>query len=119
MSDKTCWAHADVFPVIFRLIAAAFRDRPDWVRHDELARRLLLDLEGRAIVETARNSSADPQPRAWYASNMVAWFSQQITVGRSDWSRTLERSRIDGAWAYRPLEHGHPSLGPSASPDEP
>jgi len=34
---------------------------------------------------------------------MVSWFSQQITVGESDWARAFERTKIDGLWAYKPV----------------
>ncbi len=37
----------------------------------------------------------------WIAHNMVAWFSQRITVGESDWAARFDREKRNGKWAYR------------------
>ena len=47
-----------------------------------------------------------PQTAEWTAHNMVAWFSQRITVGESDWADQFERQKTDGKWAYRPKASG-------------
>src|SRR5690606_19304003 len=63
---------------------------------------VLADDAGSGIVTRARAKSSWPDDRS-AASNMVAWFSQQISVGRSNWADFFERERVAGAWAYRPV----------------
>ncbi len=97
------WKHADVFPIIARVIEQAYGEHQRFVTAQEIAARLLQDSEGRNLVEAAREQQQDQQSLEWLASNMVSWFSQRITVGESDWARAFERSRIDGLWAYKPF----------------
>ncbi|MBI3462653.1 MAG: hypothetical protein HY000_06265 [Planctomycetes bacterium] len=96
------WKQADAFPVIARLIEAAYQEQPRFIKADEIAERLLLDSEGRAIVEAAHVEQQD-QSLEWLASNMVSWFSQRITVGESDWAHAFERKKEEGLWAYKPV----------------
>jgi hypothetical protein len=106
MSDASelpaSWQHADVFPVIARIISEIHESKSDFVTHDEITHRLLKDAESAAIIEHARAQTKEPHTDEWLAHNMVAWFSQRITVGDSDWAGRLERIKIDGKWAYRP-----------------
>jgi hypothetical protein len=39
------------------------------------------------------------------AINMVAWFSQRITVGNSPWAARFERTKIDYRCAYKPISN--------------
>jgi hypothetical protein len=96
------WKHADVFPVIARVIEAAFREHQRFITSQEIATRLLQDPEGRNTVEAARAQQEDQQSVDWLASNMVSWFSQRITVGESEWAGAFERTKINGLWAYKP-----------------
>ena len=89
------WKHADVFPIIAHLIGVP-----------EIAVRLLEDTAGRKLVEAAHKQQGERQSLAWVVSNMVLWFSQRITVGESDWARDFERNKIDGFWAYQPVDRG-------------
>src|SRR6266508_1255378 len=41
---------------------------------------------------------------------MIAWFSQQITVGRSRWREFFDRKRQQGTWAYRPKTRVPPAV---------
>jgi len=102
----TSWEHADVFPVVARIIAEACASTHDFVTHDQIAVRLLDDAEGAAIIANARAQLDEPQTAEWTAHNMVAWFSQRITVGESDWADQFERQKTDGKWAYRPKASG-------------
>jgi len=102
------WKHADVFPVIARVIEAAYREHQRFVSAREIATRLLQDPEGRHMVEAAREQQQEQQSFEWLASNMVSWFSQRITVGESDWARAFERTKIDGLWAYKPRAATNP-----------
>jgi hypothetical protein len=100
------WKHADVFPIIARVIEQAYREHQRFVTAQEIAARLLQDSEGRNLVEAAREQAQDQQSLEWLASNMVSWFSQRITVGESDWARAFERTKSDGLGAYKPVTRG-------------
>src|SRR5438270_13466200 len=97
------WKHADVVPIIARVIEQAYGEHRRFITAQEIATRLLQDSEGRNLVEAAREQQQEPQSLEWLASNMVSWFSQRITVGESEWARAFERTKIDGLWAYKPL----------------
>jgi hypothetical protein len=64
----------------------------------------LQDSEARAIIEAAQQQQDEKQSLEWWAQNMVAWFSQRITVGQSKWQRTFERAKINNQWAYKPTQ---------------
>ncbi len=51
------WIQADVFPVIARVIEAAYREHQRFITAQEIATLLLQDPEGRDIVETARTAA--------------------------------------------------------------
>ena len=68
---------------------------------EQIDPRLLEDAAGRNQVQAAHEQQEEKQSLEWLASNMVSWFSQRITVGKSDWSRAFERTKIDGLWAYK------------------
>jgi hypothetical protein len=103
------WKQADVFPVIARVIEAAYREHQSFINARAMAVGLLQDPEGRNMVEAAREQQQEQQSLEWLASNMVSWFSQRITVGESDWARAFERTRIDDQWAYKPSSAANPS----------
>lgn len=113
--DEPSFTYDDAFPVIARLILAAARSEPQrFVPHDAIVDLVLADRRGAEIVAQARLRSAWADDRE-AASNMVAWFSQQISVGRSEWLQLFERERINGAWAYRPA--AFPRMGQSGDAD--
>ena len=95
------WKHSEVFPIIARLIGELYEQSHRHITAHEIAVRLLGDAEAKAASDVARQQQPD-----WSlehtASNMVAWFSQRITVGKSEWGRSFERTRVDGQWAYKP-----------------
>lgn len=94
---------ADVFPIIARVIEQAYGEHRRFITAQENAAGLLQTSEGRNSAEAAREQQQDQQSLERLASNTVSWFSQRITIGESDWGRALERTRIDGLWAYKPL----------------
>lgn len=99
------WEQRDAFPLIARVIGECHARRARFVTHDEIVAALLDDPEGSALIADARAQ----QPRQtveWVAHNMVAWFSQRITVGQSEWTAKFERERIGGQWAYKPKGKG-------------
>lgn len=97
------WKHADVFPIIARIVLAEYRESHRFVTAQAIAARLLQDPEARRLVEAARDLKEEQRSLEWLAGNMVSWFSQRITVGESEWAATFERTRIDGVWAYKPV----------------
>lgn len=99
----TAWEHADVFPVIARIIETeSVESGSAYITHDQITSSLLADTEGSTLISAARNELDEDRTEEWIAHNMVAWFSQRITVGESDWSERLDRQKIAGKWAYRP-----------------
>lgn len=103
--------HSDVLPLIARLITGSPRDAWGFVNHETITAALLDDPKGAEIVAQARTTAAWNDDRA-AASNMVAWFSQQITVGRSSWAEFFDREQRGGAWAYRPKTAVAPPIAP-------
>jgi hypothetical protein len=88
--------------VIARVIEHLYRAHQRFITAQEIAASLLRDGEGRNLVHAAADQQQERQSLEWLASNMVAWFSQRITVDESDWAQSFERTKIDGLWAYKP-----------------
>jgi len=89
-----------VFPLIARHILVESYRQNGFIRHDSIVDLLLADEEAAPIIEYAIGTSSLPDSRA-VASNMVAWFSAQITSGSNIWSPLFVRQRLAGKWAYR------------------
>jgi hypothetical protein len=96
------WEHADIFPVVARIIRQLSASTGDFVTHDEITVGLLTDPGSAGLIASARAQLEEAQTEKWIAHNMVAWFSQRITVGESDWAEGLDRKKIGGKWACRP-----------------
>ncbi len=103
------WKQAEVFPLIAGVISQACRDHEGYISAHSIAARLLQDSQARPLIEGAQQQLPERPSLGWLASNMVAWFSQRITVGQSDWERQFHRVKVDGEWAYRALESERPS----------
>ncbi len=97
------WRQADVLPIIARVIAESYQQDQCFVTAHEIAARLVHDREAASLIEEARQQLDDPHSPEWLAGNMVAWFGQRITVGKSEWRRAFERTWIDGQSAYKPV----------------
>ena len=100
--DEPSFKHEETEPVIADLIRELAGDPPAFVTHEQLTAALLTDAAGRRIIARARELQGDNRSREVIAANMVAWFSQRITVGNSPHAHDFERKKIGGAWAYRP-----------------
>jgi len=98
------WRHADVFPVIERVIKELYKQKGDYLTHGEIADGLLNESDGAQFIQQALETSQKPHTAEWLAHNMVAWFSQRLSVGNSEWGKSLQRKKIDGKWAYRPRQ---------------
>lgn len=97
--QMAAWKHHEVFPIIESIIAQQSREHGRYVTTDEIATQLLQDDAAKPIIAPAEvilKTSADR-----IAHNMVAWFSQRITVGDPLLAKKYERTRIDDRWAYR------------------
>ena len=95
------FSQSEVFPIIASVIERHSMCSKEYMEHDNLVAALLERPELRPLLD--RLAELDPEHRkiSWWASNMVQWFSQAITVGRSDWDRRFERRLLNGCWAYR------------------
>jgi hypothetical protein len=99
--SESSFIQEEVFEVIANAIVNAPRDSDGFVGHGTIVEVFLSNPKGAALVTRARASASWPDDRS-AASNMVAWFSQQITVARSPWVAFFDREQRDGTWAYRP-----------------
>lgn len=101
MTD-TSFSQDDVFPIIRRVIRTLYQNKHDWVTHDEIVQGLLSDPAGQKEVRGAQRTRPGETEKQ-IAANMVAWFSQRITVDKlSELARSFDREKIRGKWAYRP-----------------
>ena len=103
MTDTT-WSQDDVFPIIRRIIRRVHSQTQEFVTHQEMVDALLEDPAGRHEVSSAQGEQHGVREEQ-IASNMIAWFSQRMTVGDSPAdARTFERVKIRRRWAYRPRQ---------------
>jgi hypothetical protein len=93
-------AFREVFPLIAHVIASEFQQHRRFIPSREIADALLRDAEAKRIIDGVIKQRGSTAERT--AINMVAWFSQRITAGQSEWQRRFERTRIDDQYAYKP-----------------
>jgi hypothetical protein len=92
-AGDSSFTHDEAFPLIAQLIMTAAKVAPErFILHDAIVDLVLADSRGADIVARARSRSAWADDRE-AASNMVAWFSQQISVGRSHMPLTVGPGR--------------------------
>lgn len=96
-----CFDLDEVTPIIRRVIGEVCTQKQDFATHEEIARALMKDPAGRRTLDASIRTCPD-KSRDWLANNMIAWFSQSITVGTSPYRSLFERVKIRGRWAYRP-----------------
>ena len=101
---KSTWKKADVFPIIAHIIEQAHQQSTRLITVVEIADRVLKNSEGRPHVEAARVLQERKRSLEWIATNMVSWFSKDITTGESDWASAFQRDKVDGRWAYGPVD---------------
>jgi hypothetical protein len=97
--------YKETYPIIAGLIHTLYDasgDDSEWVTHDELSDALLDHPEGKEIVEDEA-AAKDKEPERT-ASNMVATFSRLYTDGTLAHKDEFERERVQGRWAYRPVQ---------------
>lgn len=102
--EQPTWKHADAFPIIARVIAQMYREHGCFITSQQIAAGLLEDRQARAMIDGAHQQLQHDWSLQRVAANMVAWFSQRITVGQSQWRQAFERTKVKGQWAYKPAE---------------
>lgn len=100
---KPTWKQDEVFPIIAHTIKHQYRGDGRYIPSREIASALLLDPEAKTIITNAHSQRRELSSPERTAITMVAWFGQQITVGKSRSKDEFERIKIDGRWAYRPV----------------
>ncbi len=103
---KTTFSQSETSPIIARIILASSPDEIGFVSHDTIVSSLLEDAIAREIIVSASATSRLKGGERGVASNMVAWFSQQITVGRSPWRDVLYRKKAGSSYSYRAIAEG-------------
>jgi hypothetical protein len=101
--------HDEAFPVIASVISRLALGRSDFVTHEQIVTGLVGDAVGSHLLARALQH-AKWETAKHAAANMVAWFSQQITIGTSPWTEYYSRKKIGGAWAYRPATAAPPPI---------
>lgn len=96
------FTHDDVFPIITKIIERLHVESRDYVTHDKIVNALLKQPEAEPFLVGCPTDES--RTTAWWAHNMIAWFSKVFTDGRSDWISRFERNKIDGKWAYKVRE---------------
>lgn len=103
LEKSVSFRHAEAFPLIAAMILNLAKEHPSrWITHRALVDRFLSDREGAALLERVRAKSSFADDRST-ASNMIAWFSERVSVGRSEWAELFERKRPPG-------QHGSSSI---------
>lgn len=103
MSKDTSFSHDTVIPLVKRIIKEIFAEKLDWVTHEEIWKRLLLDTAGAKEAKTAFEKQENPRSVENVASNMVAWFSQQYCVHGHGLESQFTREKIRRRFAYKPI----------------
>jgi hypothetical protein len=102
---KPTWKQDEVFPIIARIIEQQFQQHQRYITSHEIAAQLVQDDAAKSLVQHAQSQARKNLSPEQIAHNMVAWFSQRITVGNSPWAARFERMKIDGRWAYKPTSN--------------
>jgi hypothetical protein len=100
------FALEEVFPVIAEKITEINRATTKFAAHSEIARALETDSLASEMIATAAMLTRFSTPTN-IASNMVAWWSQQITVNQNSFAVSFERRKKQS------YEYWDTRLGPS------
>ena len=95
----------DVFPVIAQSITQINRESKTYASHSVIVESLLENVESIRLIDTAEMLTRFTS-RKDIASNMVAWWSQQITVGLNPFKDQFERRKTP--YEYWALSLGNP-----------
>jgi len=89
----------EVFPLIAAIITALNQETGDFAKHGEIARRLANDSRAQPLLEAAEMLTRFSS-REEISSNMVAWWSQQITVDQNEFARHFLRKKGTKGYEY-------------------
>ena len=89
----------EVFPLIAAIITALNQETGDFAKHGEIARRLANDSRAQPLLEAAEMLTRFSS-REEISSNMVAWWSQQITVDQNEFARHFSRKKGTKGYEY-------------------
>ncbi len=98
------FTHERIFPLIANAIRRKYLQLEDYVEHDDIVDELLVDPDARSMILAAREAQGSTATIQAVASNMIAWFSQRITIHKSPYEVKFRRKKIRRAWAYRPID---------------
>jgi hypothetical protein len=101
---KSTWKQDEVFPIIAHIIEQQFQQHQRYIATREITAHLMQDDAAKRLIQHAQSQQQKNSPPEQIARNMVAWFSQRITVGNSPWAERFERKKIDSRWAYKPAQ---------------
>jgi len=87
----------EVFPLIAATITALNQETGDFAKHGDIAKSLLGNSDAQPLLEASEMLTRF-STREEISSNMVAWWSQQITVDQNEFARHFSRRR--GAKGY-------------------
>ena len=102
---KSTWKHEEVFPIVAHIIEQQSQQHQRFITSREIAAQLLQDDAAKSLIQHAQSQERKSWSPERIAHNMVAWFSQRITVGNSPWAGRFERTKIDDRWAYKPTSN--------------
>ena len=97
-NGNVTFEQAQVFPVIAGIISRM--GSHSFVSHHQIVNEMLKDTEISWLLDQIQGREGADR-RQWWASNMMAWFSQSITVGRNPYGDQFERRLGNGVWEYR------------------
>jgi len=99
------WKQDDVFPIIAHIIEQQYQQHQRYITSHEIAAQLVQDDAAKPLIQHTQSQQRKNWSPEQLARNMVAWFSQRITAGKSPWAVRFERTKIDGRWAYKPISN--------------
>jgi len=97
--SKSTWQHDEIFPLVAKVILMKHNPRnPRYIEAGEITEELMKQPR---ILKLVIDSGL---PVRFAVGNMVAWFSQSITVRRNPYAPQFSRVKVRGLWAYQPKQ---------------
>jgi hypothetical protein len=95
------FSRSETFPRIAFIIGMLCSEPNQFAGHREIVSAMTNDEELGPFLE--RIVARDPQERdsAWWANNMMSWFSQAFTVGTNRYTNDFERDSSSSPYRYR------------------
>jgi hypothetical protein len=85
------------------IIKQQYQQHQQYITSHEIAAQVVQDEAAKSLIQHAQSQQRKIWSPEQIAHNMVAWFSQRITIGNSVWTERFERTKIEGRWAYKPV----------------